>query len=706
MTHTVRHPGFRLSAAALAVFGAFSPALFAQEVSELEGSVSVGAAVLSGNPSERALFGQYNGLRNQDGVGLLDFVYDRRPKDQPSIYLRGSNLGLQTRELEAVWQRQGDWRVSADYGELIRFEPYTVNTGLIGFGSTTPQVSTLPSPGTGSDQELSTKRTGLGLSFAKVLSPDFAFAASVRSEKKEGSRIFGAGFACPSSTAPGCNFPTPIAAAGWVLLLPEPIDSNHSQFDARLNYAAGALRLSGGYYGSIYSNNYSTLTPVGGQAIALAPDNQAHQFDVNGLYAFTPTTRANFKLAYTRATQDQSFGGSGLGPAPAGISSLEGKTSTTLAQVGVTSRPMPKLSLLADFRYEDREDKTPIAPYSNEVVLQSTNRTIPLERMRGRLQGSYQFTREYLGTVGLDYESIDRGSFTSTSSARGVSALRQQTDEVGYRLELRRRMSETFSGAISYVSSKRDGSNWLRPNGTTGVTEISDTGSGFTSNAIFMPSLADRKRDKIRLVANWQPTEQWSLQFTAEDGNDKYQLPTDYGLRSSGMSNYTVDATYAVSEQWSLNGWITYGKQALNQARPEGYIMAFDNKSTALGLGVTGKPSDRIQLGGSLSYVDDKNVYAQSLDASAPPSSVQLLNATGGLPDITYRRTEVRVYGRYALSEVSAVRMDLLYFNAKYNDWAYGYAGTPYVFTDGTTVSQDQKQSVTYLGVTYVHTLK
>jgi hypothetical protein len=267
-------------------------------------------------------------------------------------------------------------------------------------------------------------------------------------------------------------------------------------------------------------------------------------------------------------------------------------------------------------------------------------------------------------------------------------------------------MSETVSGAISYVSSKRDGSNWLRPNGTTGVTEISDTGSGFTSNAIFMPSLADRKRDKIRLVANWQPTEQWSLQFVAEDGNDKYQLPTDYGLRSSGMSNYTVDATYVVSEQWSLNGWITYGKQALNQARPEGYIMAFDNKSTAVGLGVTGKPSDKIQLGGSLSYVDDKNVYAQSLDASAPPSSVQLLNATGGLPDITYRRTEVRVYGRYALSAVSALRADLLYFNAKYNDWAYGYAGTPYVFTDGTTVSQDQKQSVTYLGVTYVHTLK
>jgi hypothetical protein len=134
--------------------------------------------------------------------------------------------------------------------------------------------------------------------------------------------------------------------------------------------------------------------------------------------------------------------------------------------------------------------------------------------------------------------------------------------------------------------------------------------------------------------------------------------------------------------------------------------MAFDNKSTAVGLGVTGKPSDKIQLGGSLSYVDDKNVYAQSLDASAPPSSVQLLNATGGLPDITYRRTEVRVYGRYALSAVSALRADLLYFNAKYNDWAYGYAGTPYVFTDGTTVSQDQKQSVTYLGVTYVHTLK
>ena len=57
--------------------------------------------------------------------------------------------------------------------------------------------------------------------------------------------------------------PTTTANTGSaVLLLPEPIDSNHSQAELRLNYAGERLRLSGGYYGSFYSNSNGTLTPA------------------------------------------------------------------------------------------------------------------------------------------------------------------------------------------------------------------------------------------------------------------------------------------------------------------------------------------------------------------------------------------------------------------------------------------------------------
>ena len=41
----------------------------------------------------------------------------------------------------------------------------------------------------------------------------------------------------------------------------------------------------------------------------------------------------------------------------------EHPVGTTLAQLGVVSRPIPKLTLSADLRYVDRSDKTPIAQY-------------------------------------------------------------------------------------------------------------------------------------------------------------------------------------------------------------------------------------------------------------------------------------------------------------------------------------------------------
>jgi len=726
MNTKLHSKGFPLSLMTLALLAAFTPPAFAEDV--VDGSVSVGLGAVSGDARSRALFGQYNGLRPHGTYGLLNFDYTRRSDDSNRfVQFLGTNVLGETRELSLLWKRQGDWRFTADYGELVRYDPNSVNTGLIGPGTATPQVVGLAGgAGSGSNFELKTKRTSLGLGFAKHLSPGLLFEASLKTENKDGARMFGAGFNCPSSIAPGC-LGTTGANVGWALLmLPEPVNSNHSQVEARLNYAEGKLRLSGGYYGSYFNNSTGSLTPtvpgtlnnpVGvplplntglqgilSRAIALAPDNQAHRFDVGGSYAFTSSTRATFKLAYTQATQRQDFANAGLGGAPAGVSSLDGKVITTLAQAGITSRPLPKLSLVADLRHEDRDDRTPLAAYNVEGTTSYTNMRLPNTRTRGKLQASYQLPGDLLGTVGADWESIDRGAFTASSGLRGISAIRQKTDELGYRAELRRQMSETFSGSVSYVSSHRDGSNWLAPNSSTGVAPIVDVASGFYSTSIFMPTLANRKRDKVRLFGAWQPTDELSLQFTAEDGSDSYGSPSQYGLQNTRMEFYSVDVNYVLSETWSVNGYWSYGIQKLNQARPGGAIIAFDNRNTAFGLGVVGKPSDALSLGGGLSFLGDRSAYAQTLDASAGGANASLLASTGGLPDITFRRLEARVYGRYEIAKNDAVRFDLIHQRAKFNDWAWGYNGVPFSFSDGTTVSQQQQQNVTYLGVTYIRT--
>ena len=730
MTTIVRQTGFRQTVLAMAVLAAFAPA-HAESESVAESTVSAGAALVTGDGADRSIFGQYNGLRWQDGYGLLDFDYYRRNDDTGTVTrFIGTNLGLQTRELSFLWKRQGDWRLTADYGSLVRYDPYTVNTGMVGAGSTTPQVVHLAGgPGTGGELNPGTKRESLGVAVSKWFGPAMQLDASIKTENKDGSRIFGRGMNCPSALAPGCGFTTGIATGWAALYLSEPIDSNHTQLEARLSYATGKLRLNGGYYGSFYNNQVGTLTPgVPGalngplgnllplsaglqpllsQAIALPPENEAHHFDFGGIYAFTPTTRANFKLAYTHASQRQDYAGSGLSGGPGGINNLSGEMDRVMALAGITSRPMKNLSLTANMRYEDTNDDTPLAAYNvvgaaPDTVYSYTNRNYGATRLRGKAQASYQFSSDYRGTLGVDYDSIDRTPFTRTSWVRGVSALRQQNEELSYRAELRRRMSENFSGTIAYVYSDRDGSNWLQPNAGPGVTEITDA-AAFGPNAIFMPSLADRKREKIRLLANWEPMEGLALQFGIDNGKDTFKTPTDYGLRSSKMYLYTVDADYALTDSWNLNGFFSIGSQKLNQSRPEGYIMAFDNSNTSVGLGLTGKPMSALQVGARVSYFEDKNEYAQSLDANARANSVGLLNATGGLPDIVFRTTEFRLFGAYQLSKTSTIRVDAIYFRAKFNDWGYGYAGVPFAFGDNTTVSMEEDQSTTFIGARYIY---
>ena len=97
----------------------------------------------------------------------------------------------------------------------------------------------------------------------------------------------------------------------------------------------------------------------------------------------------------------------GLTGAPAGIADLGGRVDTRLAHLGLTSRPSAKLSLLARLRYEDRDDRTPLAAYNVEDTATYTNRHLPSTRLRGQLQASYQFSADYRGTLGAEHESID-----------------------------------------------------------------------------------------------------------------------------------------------------------------------------------------------------------------------------------------------------------------------------------------------------------
>ena len=187
----------------------------------------------------------------------------------------------------------------------------------------------------------------------------FTFNASYRTEDKDGNRQWGRG-----------------GAPEFAI---EPINSTTRQWEAVLNYADAKLQLSGGYYGTSYNNSnglvvtsLSTVAAASIYNLTLPLDNQSHEFFVNGGYNFTPTTRGTFKASYPRATQDEYLptARAGLifpaGQAPIATAPhhLNGQLDTTLVEAGLTSRPIPDLSIIANLRYRNFDDKTPVKVYA------------------------------------------------------------------------------------------------------------------------------------------------------------------------------------------------------------------------------------------------------------------------------------------------------------------------------------------------------
>lgn len=730
----------------LAVLAAINPAGAAEdspdisEVAAPSSYVSVGAGLLTGDEKDRARFGLFNGLRKHDANALLGFGYLNHDSQTGRwITFEGRNLGLDSRELSLSVRQLGDWKFTADYSEIVRHDPRTINTGLGGAGTTTPTVNLLPAPGSGQDLNLQLKRKAFSVAGDKWLGGNFQVELAFKSEDKNGARFWGRGFTCPSASAPAptCGTPLPGGIANqWALLmLPEPIDSNIKQVDGRVNYSNGNLFLSAAYYGSFYTNAFGSLNPTvpgtlanglgtpvpldpGLRGIlqlpmALPPDNQSHTLSLAGSYAYSPKLRANFKYSYSRRTQDDNFLGMGLAGAPAGRADLGGSVDIHRVQAGFSANPLDKVHVHGDVKYMDQSDHTPIALYNLEGVNTFTNEHFSPKKFDAKLEGTYRLPRNYNATAGVHYENENYGTLTPTTSIAGVSGVRQKLEEWGFRGELSKTMSENITGRLSYEGSWRKGdSPWLKPQAlpATGVFEASpgcvSAGANpciYGRTAIFPFIFEDRERHKVRLMTNWDPTDRLSLQLFGDYGMDHYSGPTEHGLRDTGMGMVSVDATYIISPTMRANAYGSYGSQTVHAGHSTGYDAALRDISTSFGVGIVGQPHQRFRMGADLLYLNDKLKYDQVQDPAASATNALFLAEQGGLPDVRYRLVRLKLYGEYALEKNSYLRVDFIHDRSFFNEWTYNFNGVPFTYSDNTTLNAQQHQIVSFIGVSYVY---
>ncbi len=655
-------PSLSRAVLAAAVAAAFGPALAQETEPASRSEVSAGVGYVD---EENRKFGEFTGLNDEGGYLLLDADVVRR-NDASWMRMTVRNLGLDSRMLRFDNERQGDWRYFLEYDAIPRFAPFTYRTGLGGIGTTTQTVATAGDPQ--SDVELETERKKVSAGFGKLLGGGFDVQVRFRNEMKEGSRVFG-------TYSP-------------LLFLTEPIDWTTRQWEANVGYTGDRFQFLGGYQGSSYDNANSRLESPSLTAaptfVALPPSNQAHQFHASGGYSFTPTTRGTFKLAYTRATQDEGFGA----PALDGQSSLDGRVDTKLMQLGLTMRPIPRLSLLADLRYEDRDDKTPrrayIAPSAANPQYDGFNNPRSYESTRAKLEASYPLPGAIRLTGGVELDERER----SVPDARSVP-YRVETEETTYRVELRRSLSETLNGAVAFVHEEREGSDPLR-------TTYADT---FPESNVIMPyAWNDRDRDKVRATLSWAPTQGFSISAVVEDAKDKYGSIDTFveGLHRADSKFYSLDANFVISEMLEGSAWLSRTELESHQQTVQSgrFVTSRGTWDAGLkmvgdsyGAGLRAKPSDRLQMGADLVHSHDRSRF----DMNPLTGDVVVTP----LPNIYWRTTSLKLFAKYAVQRNYGVRLDFVHERRSTDDWTW----QNWVYPDGTRVIQEAREKVNFVGI-------
>lgn len=677
-------PVSALTAAVLATFGS-AVAAEVDEVTALskpESTVSVGLGYVT---EDNQRFGQYSGLNEKGTYGLLDIdLVQRDDATGTWLKLSGRNLGLDDRDLRFEQNRQGDWGYFVDYSQTPRYEPYTVATTLTGIGTTTQTVAGSATP---QEYQLKTQRDIVKLGFDKEFTPTLGLQVRFRNEEKNGERLWGQG-----------TFTT------WRFLT-DPIDQTTRQVDATLNYSTEKLQLTGGYYGTSFDNSHTLLNVVGAtlftgsNQMALPPDNQSHQLHLAGGYNFSKTTRATFKLAYGRITQNETFTTTPTAGAP---SNLDGRIDTTLVQAGLTARPTPELSLRADARYENRDDKTPVFVYfplqaTATASTDGTNEPRDIKTNSGKLEASYRLPMDFRLTGGVDYVEKTRNS----PPVRAVS-YRETTDETSLRAELRRSISETLTGALSYIHSTRGGSDWLFNFANNGITT--------TGNQVAPLTLADRDRDMVRLTLNWMPTAPLSLNLRLDAARDEYSgrgiSVVDQAVRQGEAQNYSLDAAYSFSDRVQGTAWYSVNNTGLEgqlcrataDTCTPGVQQVWGsnvrNLADSFGLGLRAKFSAKLELNADVtrSKIVDEMLLSSIAGAAVSP-----------LDDIHTTITSVNLSAKYALQRNAGVRVMYTYSRYQTDDWTWANWNYTPAVDGGTTVLQEPDQKVSLIGVAYYH---
>ncbi|NBD95148.1 MAG: MtrB/PioB family decaheme-associated outer membrane protein [Gammaproteobacteria bacterium] len=580
----------RSSLVALVLALSVSPLALSQVGSDkdlrLFGSIDLGLAWLD---DEADRFGRYSGLDESGLTPLADFSVERRRHHPDDWYLRidGTRLGLASRRLDFVAQRAGRQAFSLNWREL---PDWRLSNGSTPFRAGPGGRLVLPGDWAGlettaglaqSDVELEpveirSRRKRLELGYWQSFRDRWRVSVEASEERRDGNRLIGAIFGYTGGNPRG-------------MLLPAVVDDTTQRIESRLTYADPVGHQYGvAWSGSFYRNDRraiefenafqrhpqwapSTGYPDGVGRIADYPDNSAQQVRAFGSWRLGERTRLGADLAYGLMRQDDLLlpytANDALQiEAPLPVSRLDAEMRTTVANLRLVSRPFDRLDLVVDYRYDDRDNRTPSlrwlivgADSQDQRGVDETRLNLPYSLLRQTLDidGRWRLAGRQRLSAGLAFRREDRDNFAE------VARLDEWGGELGWRGRLgsgvrwRIELEQSFRRFDEYV-----GRAPFRAGRLPGAVEPED----FENHPELRKyNVADRDRSGLGFRLDFQPTARLSLGLGGRYRRDDYD-DERFGLELAEVRVLNADFGWQPTRGLTISGLLSRDRYEAEQS--------------------------------------------------------------------------------------------------------------------------------------------
>jgi hypothetical protein len=369
---------------------------------------------------------------------------------------------------------------------------------------------------------LSTKREKYGAGAALIVSSQWDASFKMEREDKNGLREQGV---VNADGGPSGTYTRENAA-----IIPRVIDYTTDQINAALNFKGEKSFFTVAYYGSIFTNHAKSMTidnptavgtynGVAGTAygpstatISEEPDSTFNQLRLTGNYDLSSKTKIVADASYSRNAQNDQFI---LDPAmfgtPSGALSPALNNGTVVPEnsanaaiinktfdLKLTTKPLRDLKLAAAYKYDDRDNQTPVNNYTwydagaknfalttsgananNSPLYGATIPGVPagtplyggVNTLANRpyskrvnkldFDADYALTRAQSIKAGIDYTSIDRHCNGTWIDCSFADNSRETTGTLEYRFHAAESLSGRLAGDYGFRKVDYNANAWM-----------------------------------------------------------------------------------------------------------------------------------------------------------------------------------------------------------------------------------------------------